>query len=414
MDDMAASITVNGDRLLERLAELATIGATPRGGVSRLAFTDLDKQGRDLFVRWCKGLGLAVRVDEMGNIFARYGKGDLPPVMSGSHLDSQPTGGKYDGAYGVLAALEAVNALIDGGIAPERPIDVVAWSNEEGSRFAPSMIGSGVYAGVFTLDYAYLRENRDEGVTQGAEIARIGYKGSTPCRAQPIHRYFEIHIEQGPVLDDKKLQLGVVEGVFGIEWLELTIAGEQNHAGSTPMEVRRDPMMAAAEIMAGAEPLPSKLAGADGRLTVGCAWVKPNSVNVIPGEVTFTVDMRGKTQDKLDRIVGAFRELAETVCRRRKVRLGVKQLSRIPPVAFDKDCCDTVEEVTREFQLSYQRMHSGPGHDAVFISKIAPTGMIFVPSIRGISHAETEDTKPEDLIAGCNVLANTLLKSANG
>lgn len=411
---MAESVTVNGERLLRRLAELAKIGATPKGGVSRLAFTDLDKEGRDLFVRWCKELGLAVRVDAMGNIFARYGTGDLAPVMSGSHLDSQPTGGKYDGAYGVLAALESVNALIDEGIRPRRPIDVVAWSNEEGSRFAPSMVGSGVYAGVFTLDYAYSRKNRDEGVTQGEEIARIGYKGEMPCRAGPVHRYFELHIEQGPVLDDKRLRVGVVEGVFGIEWLELAIAGEQNHAGSTPMAVRRDPMMAAAEIIASAESLPAKLAGTDGRLTVGCAWVKPNSVNVIPGEVVFTVDMRAKTQDKLDAIVSAFRSLAQKVAKKREVRLDFKQLSKIPPVVFDKGCCDTVEEVTRESQLSYQRMHSGPGHDAVFVSKVAPTGMIFVPSIGGISHAETEETKPEDLIAGCNVLANALLKSANG
>lgn len=411
---MGESITVDGERLLRRLAELAKIGATPKGGVTRLAFTDLDKQGRDLFVRWCKEIGLAVKIDEMGNIFARYGSSEVAPVMSGSHLDSQPTGGKYDGAYGVIAALESINTLIDQGIKPKRPIEVVNWSNEEGSRFAPSMVGSGVYAGVFSLDYAYARENREEGVTQGGEIARIGYRGGVPCKAGPLHRYFELHIEQGPVLEEKKLRVGVVQGVFGIQWLEITIAGSQNHAGSTPMEGRRDPMMAAAEIIAGAESLPTKHAGADGRLTVGCAWLKPNSVNVIPGEARFTVDIRGKTADKLERIVTAFRELAGSVAKRRKVGLEIKELSNIAPVTFEKSCCDTVEEVTREFQLSYQRMHSGPGHDAVFISKIAPTGMIFVPSIGGISHAEIENTAPEDLIAGCNVLANTLLRSANG
>ncbi|MEE9301760.1 MAG: Zn-dependent hydrolase [Alphaproteobacteria bacterium] len=407
---MADLVRINRDRLARRLSEMAKIGATPAGGVTRLAFTDLDKEGRDLFIRWCEARELSVRIDEMGNIFARYGADDQPPVMAGSHLDSQPQGGKYDGAYGVLAAFEAVETLMDAGITPSRPIEAVCWSNEEGSRFPPPMIGSGVFAGLFDRDDAYARESRD-GKKQGDELARIGYRGESACRAGDIHRYFELHIEQGPVLDQKGLRIGIVEGVYGLKWLELTIRGEANHAGATPMEVRRDALAAAAEIITRAERLPADMGG-NFRLTVGYIAASPNSTNVIPGEVVFTVDVRSEGQEGVEALARSVTDIADEIASRRNVELEIQTLSDNAPVTFAPECRDLVEQMAAALELPRQRMHSGPGHDAVYLSHVCPTGMIFVPSIDGISHNEYEETTPDDLAAGADVLANVLRQSA--
>jgi N-carbamoyl-L-amino-acid hydrolase len=407
---MTETLHINCDRLIGRLNELAKIGATPAGGVHRLAYTDEDKAGRDLFVRWCEDAGLAVRVDEMGNIFARHGAADSPPVFAGSHLDSQPKGGRYDGAYGVLGALEAVQSIKEAGHALSHPVEVVAWSNEEGSRFPPSMIGSGVFAGNFTLDYAYGCTSRD-GKTQGEELERIGYKGDVPCKAGPLHRYFELHIEQGPILDAEKLQIGVVEGVYGLYWLELRLKGQANHAGSTPMDIRRDALMSAAEIFLAAEKLPGEL-GEGNRLTVGYIEAIPNSVNVIPGDVIATFDLRSQDPATLDRMRERLSALIEEVATRRGIEHEIVELSANPMVTFAPACRDVVEQAALDLGLSHRRLYSGPGHDAVWVSTVCDTGMIFVPSIGGISHAEIEDTNDDDLAAGATVLASAMWKSA--
>ncbi len=407
---MSDLIRIDRARLESRLAELAKIGATEAGGVHRLAYTDEDKRGRDLFVSWCEQAGLVVRVDEMGNIFARHGDPDGAVVFSGSHLDSQPKGGKYDGAYGVLGALEAVETIKDSGCALARPVEVVAWSNEEGSRFPPAMIGSGVFAGHYTLDYAYSRESRD-GLTQGDEIVRIGYKGDVPCKPGPMHRYFELHIEQGPVLDSLGLKLGIVEGVYGLYWYEVKLSGQANHAGSTPMEMRRDALMAAAEIFHMAERIPAEL-GEGNRLTVGYIEAVPNSVNVIPGDVLCTIDIRSQSPETLDKMGERVKALVAEVTDRRNIDHDISELSANPMVTFAPACRDVVAAAAEDLDLPHQRMYSGPGHDAVWVSTVCDTGMIFVPSIDGISHAEIEDTAPEDLTAGADVLANAMLRSA--
>ena len=407
---MAETLEINRDRLISRLNELAKIGATPAGGVHRLAYTDEDKAGRDLFVHWCEDAGLAVRVDEMGNIFARHGDADGAPVFAGSHLDSQPKGGRYDGAYGVLGALEAVQSIKEAGHTLAHPVEAVAWSNEEGSRFTPSMIGSGVFAGNFTLEYAYGCTSRD-GKTQGGELERIGYKGDVPCKAGALHRYFELHIEQGPILDAEGIQLGVVEGVYGLYWLELRLKGQANHAGSTPMELRRDTLMAAAEIFLAAERLPTEM-GDGNRLTVGYIEAVPNSVNVIPGDLICTFDLRSQDPATLDQIRERLTAMIEEVAARRSLEHEIVELSAIPMVTFAPTCRDVVEQAAQALGLSNQRMYSGPGHDAVWVSTVCDTGMIFVPSIGGISHAEIEDTLDDDLAAGAQVLATAMWKSA--
>lgn len=407
---MANTLEINRGRLIGRLNELAQIGATPAGGVHRLAYTDEDKAGRDLLVRWCEDAGLAVRIDEMGNIFARYGDADSPPVFAGSHLDSQPKGGRYDGAYGVLGALEAVQSIKEAGHALAHPVEVVAWSNEEGSRFPPSMIGSGVFAGNFTLEYAYACTSRD-GKTQGGELERIGYKGNVPCKAGPLHRYFELHIEQGPILDADGIQLGVVEGVYGLYWMELRLKGQANHAGSTPMELRRDTLMAAAEIFLASEKLPAEM-GDGNRLTVGYIEAVPNSVNVIPGDLICTFDLRSQDPATLVRMRERLTAIIEEIAARRLLEHEIVELSAIPKVTFAPACRDVVEQAARDLGLSNRRMYSGPGHDAVWVSTVCDTGMIFVPSIGGISHAEIENTLDDDLAAGAAVLTTAMWKSA--
>ncbi|QKX16641.1 Zn-dependent hydrolase [Microbulbifer sp. YPW1] len=408
----ASQVRINGQRLWDSLMEMAAIGATDKGGCNRQALTDLDKQGRDLFVQWCEDAGCSVTFDEMGNIFAqRPGKNpDLPPVLTGSHLDTQPTGGKFDGVYGVLAGLEVVRSLNDADIETEAPLEVAVWTNEEGARFSPAMIGSGVWAGEFDLDYAYAREDK-EGKTFGEELARIGYKGDTPAKPRPLAAAFEVHIEQGPILEAEEKTIGVLSGVQGMYWYDLTLIGQPCHAGPSPMETRRDPFMGLHRIL---DEL-YKLAAEHGpwaRATFGDIRVEPGSRNTVPEKLVLAVDLRHPDQKILDSMDQRFREIAARVADETGLEHQIRDEWRSPAVAFDQSCVEAVRSAVAELGYSNKEMVSGAGHDSVYISRVAPTSMIFVPCEKGLSHNEAENAEPEDLEAGANVLLHAMLKMA--
>lgn len=404
---------INGERLWNSLMELARIGATERGGVCRLALTEEDRRGRDLFVRWCEEAGCRVRVDAMGNIFARRaGREDtLAPVLSGSHLDSQPTGGKFDGAYGVMAALEAVRTLNDHGIETRRPLEIVSWTNEEGSRFAPAMVGSGVWAGAFDLDYGHSRTDAD-GVRLGQALAAIGYAGVTMDTNERPAAYLEAHIEQGPILEQEGQTIGVVLGVQGMRWFEITVTGQDAHAGPTPMEGRRDALLAAARAIvavnqAGLSQTP------DGRATVGVIRNRSNSTNVIPGEVFFSVDLRHPQVTALDVMEANLREQCEAIAADSGTGFVMRRIWDSPPVAFADPCIDAVRAGAQTGGYRHRDIYSGAGHDAVYVARVAPTGMIFVPCAGGLSHNEQESATPEDLAAGGDVLLRAMFRLAD-
>ena len=407
-----ADIRVNGERLWRSLMDLARIGATEKGGVRRLALTDLDRQGRDLVTGWCRDAGLSVSVDRLGNIFARRpGRNDsLPPVVSGSHIDTQPSGGKFDGNYGVMAALEVVRTLNDLELQTEAPIEVAIWTNEEGTRFTPVMMGSGVFAGVFDLDYVLARTDL-EGKSVGGELTRIGYAGSAPVGGRPFAAYFEAHIEQGPVLEDTGNIIGVVTGALGLRWYDVVMTGQDSHAGPTPMRLRRDALLGAAQIIQEVNRI-ALLYQPDGRGTVGFMQVKPNSRNVVPGEVRFSVDLRHADDAKLDEMEAMLRDCCERISDEFGVGYEIERVSNYPTVRFHSDCVAAVREGTK--RLGYQHMDivSGAGHDACYVARVSPTGMIFVPCEGGISHNEIENAQPDHLEAGCNVLLNAVLERA--
>lgn len=407
-----ASLRVDGARLWESLMALARIGATPKGGVCRLALTDLDRQGRDLVVRWGREAGLAVTVDRIGNVFMRRAGRDpsLPPVVAGSHIDTQPTGGKFDGNYGVLAALEVVRTLDDHGVVTEAPIEVAFWTNEEGSRFVPVMMGSGVFAGAFSLEHAYAQRDT-EGKTVREELERIGYLGTEQPGAHPMGAYFEAHIEQGPVLEDAGVTIGVVHGVLGIRWFDCTVTGMEAHAGPTPMALRRDALQVATRLMQ--EVVASALRhGPDGRGTVGMVHVHPNSRNVIPGEVRFSIDLRNATDALVDRQAAEVKALADRLSGETGMAIRIEQVSAYPAQRFDADCVEAIAQAARRLGLSHMPAVSGAGHDAVYAARLAPTGMIFVPCKDGISHNEVEAATPEHVEAGANVLLQVMLERA--
>ena len=410
---MTTNIRIDGDRLWQSLMELAKIGATEKGGVCRLALTDLDRQARDLFRRWGKEAGCTITVDKMGNIFARRaGKNDsLPPVMTGSHIDTQPTGGKFDGNYGVMAGLEVIRTLNDFNYETTRPIEVVVWTNEEGSRFAPAMVASGVFAGVFDLDYGLSRKDVD-GKSMGEELTRIGYAGEVTCGGRPVSAFFEAHIEQGPILEAEGKTIGVVEGVQGIRWYEITLTGQEAHAGPTPMPRRKDALLGASRMVQtvngiGLSNLPNACA------TVGMLQVSPNSRNVIPGKVFFTVDFRHPDAEVLKRMGDSVRAEFEKIATEIGLGLDFKEIWYSPPVKFADDCVSAVRKAAEDLGFSHRGIISGAGHDAVYLSRVAPTGMIFVPCKDGISHNEIEDAKPQELAAGCDVLLRAVLERAN-
>src|SRR5579863_9959867 len=408
------NLTVNGERLWASLMELAQIGATERGGVCRLAASDLDGAARRLFIRWCEEAGCTVTVDRIGNIFARRAGRNpgLPPVMAGSHLDTQPTGGKFDGAYGVMAGLEVVRSLNDLGYETEAPIEIAAWTNEEGSRFSPAMIGSGVFAGVFDLDYGLGRPDNLSGVSLGAELERIGYSGPAPVGMRPVGAYFEAHIEQGPILEAAGLPVGIVTGAQGQRWYEVTVTGQEAHAGPTPMKRRHDALVGAARMIDAVNNIGHAHAP-HACATVGFVQVSPNSRNTIPGHVFFTVDFRHPQDEVLSAMDRELRAACTAAAATQSLEVAVEEFWYFPPTPFDPDLVGRVREAALAQGYPHQDIVSGAGHDAVYMARIAPSAMIFVPCVGGISHNEIEDAKPEDLTAGCVVLLNALLDSAD-
>ena len=406
------NLRINGQRLWDSLMELAQIGATPKGGVCRLTLTDLDKQGRDLVTRWAREAGMTVTIDKIGNGFMRRpGRNNsLPPIMTGSHIDTQPTGGKFDGNYGVLAGIEVVRTLNDHGIETEAPIEVAFWTNEEGSRFVPVMMGSGVFAKAFTLEHAYAATDT-EGKTVKGELERIGYIGDQEPGDHPIGAYFETHIEQGPVLEDNDKTIGVVSGVLGIRWFDCTVTGMEAHAGPTPMALRKDALLAATRIMqdvvAAAHRHPPH-----GRGTVGMVQVFPNSRNVIPGRVKFSIDLRNSTDELVDAMAAEVKAFADQVAQEHGVQVHIEMVSSYPAQLFQPECVEAVGRAAAKLGYSHMPAVSGAGHDAVYMAKLAPSGMIFIPCKDGISHNEIEDAKPEHIEAGCNVLLHAMLERA--
>ena len=406
------NLRIDGQRLWESLMEMAKIGATEKGGVCRLALTDLDKESRDLFIEWCEAVGCSIKVDKMGNIFARRPGRDneLAPVITGSHLDSQPTGGRFDGVYGVLSGLEVLRTLNDLGYETERPVEVAVWTNEEGSRFAPAMVASGVFGGVFDLEYGLSRPDQD-GKTMGEELERIGYAGSEEVGGRDVHAYFEAHIEQGPILEDQDITIGVVTDAQGQRWYEATLTGVESHAGPTPMPVRKDALLGAARIVdlvnrIGLDNAPVACA------TVGMMNVYPNSRNVIPGQVFMTIDFRHPDDAVLAGMDTALREGVRAIVDGIGLELEIEQIFYYAPIHFDDDCIGAVREGAANCDYSMREMVSGAGHDACYVSKVAPTSMIFIPCVDGISHNEVEDAKPEWATAGCDVLLHAILDKA--
>jgi N-carbamoyl-L-amino-acid hydrolase len=406
------ALRINGRRLWDSLMALAKIGATPKGGVCRLALTELDRQGRDLFVQWAKEAGCTVRVDGIGNIFARRAgaNNDLPPVLTGSHLDTQPTGGKFDGNFGVLAGLEVLRTLADLNIRTEAPVEVAVWTNEEGSRFVPVMMGSGVFAGAFPLADT-LAQTDLKHITVGAALAEIGYAGTTPCGRFPIKGYFEAHIEQGPILEARQHTIGVVTGALGQRWYNVTVLGMEAHAGPTPMELRKDALLAAARLIQSVNEI--ALAHAPhARGTVGWIDCYPNSRNVIPGSVTFSVDLRAATDDELSSMDAQFRAACHNVQATGSVTAQAEQVVYFPPVAFDAEKIQAVRNAAAQLDIPHMDIVSGAGHDAVYVARVAPAAMIFIPCKDGISHNEIEEAAPEHIEAGGNVLLLAMLDQA--
>ncbi|MDD0810839.1 Zn-dependent hydrolase [Curvibacter sp. RS43] len=406
------ALRINGERLWDSLMTLAQIGGTDKGGVCRLALTELDRQGRDLVVGWAREAGMAITVDQIGNVFMRRpGKNNaLPPVMTGSHIDTQPTGGKFDGNYGVLAGLEVVRTLNDHGIETEAPIEVAFWTNEEGSRFVPVMMGSGVFAGAFTLEHAYAATD-SEGKSVLDELTRIGYVGSEVPGQHPIGAYFETHIEQGPVLEDNEKTIGVVNAVLGIRWYDCTVTGMEAHAGPTPMGLRKDALQVATRVMQEVVAIGNQYAP-HGRGTVGMVNVHPNSRNVIPGRVKFSMDLRNSTDALVDQMDADIRAFIEQVADETGLKIEVELVSHYPAQPFHADCVAAVQRAAERLGYSHMPAVSGAGHDAVYMAKLAPTGMIFIPCKDGISHNEIEDAQPEHITAGCNVLLQAMLERA--
>jgi N-carbamoyl-L-amino-acid hydrolase len=404
------ALRINGQRLWQSLAELARIGATPKGGVRRLTLSDLDRQGRDRFVAWAQAAGLAVRVDGIGNIFCRRAgtDADAAPVAMGSHLDTQPSGGKYDGAYGVLAGLEVVRSLNDAGIATRAPLEVVCWTNEEGSRFTPVMMGSGVTAGVFTLEHCLAQRDAD-GVSVGDALGAIGYAGK--AAAPRLGAYFEAHIEQGPVLEAEGKTIGVVQGALGQRWFDVVVTGQDAHAGPTPMESRQDALLAASRLVLEVNRI-ARTHPDYARGTVGFMQVKPNSRNVVPGEVRMSVEFRNATDATLLAMVAEFGECIRAVESERRVRIALEEVVYFPPSAFDAGMVAGVRAAAAALGYAHRDLVSGAGHDAVYVARVAPTAMIFIPCEGGISHNELESATPEDLAAGCNVLLHAVLARA--
>ena len=407
-----SSIRVDGARLWQSLMDLAQIGATPKGGVRRLALSDLDRQGRDLVVGWLRDAGATVEVDGAGNVFAvRRGRDDATAVvLTGSHVDTQPSGGKFDGNYGVLAGLEVLRTLNDAGVVTKKPVGVAIWTNEEGTRFIPTMGGSGAFARVFTLDYLLAQRDID-GISFGEALRGIGYAGSTPVGERAVDAYFEAHIEQGPILEREDRVIGVVTGALGQRWYDCVWTGQDAHAGPTPMEARHDALRGASRMVEEVTAMALRHAP-DGRATVGFMQVKPNSRNVIPGQVTMSIDVRHPDDEALATMDRELRAAAAIIARDLRLKCDIRQVVEFAASHFNVDCVNSVERAAEMLGLSSRKIVSGAAHDAVYLSRVAPTSMIFVPCKDGISHNEIEDARPEHLEAGANVLLHAMLARA--
>ncbi|MBW2494988.1 MAG: M20 family metallo-hydrolase [Deltaproteobacteria bacterium] len=403
------TLEINPARLWDDIHESGKIGATEGGGLCRLALSDEDRRVREWFVAACRAEGCEVRIDELGNLFARRPgrRSDLHPIAIGSHLDSQPTGGKFDGILGVLAGLEVVRTLNEHGVETEHPIEIIDWTNEEGARFAPAMQGSGVFAGV--LEKETVLSCRDQaGRVFGEELERIGFRGDEVCGDHPLDAYFELHIEQGPILESEKKRIGVVGGAQGMRWYDLTLEGCASHAGTTPMKLRRDASVAAAEIIVSLNRLATEIGDA-AMVTTGVIDAYPNSRNVVPSRVFMTVDLRHTQVEVLDRMGQRLREIVSGICSQYKVTEVLDLLWDSPPAKFDAECVDAVRQSATRIGHPLREITSGAGHDAVYVSRVAPTAMIFIPCKDGISHNETESATLEHVGAGASVLLEAVL-----
>ncbi len=408
-----AGLRVDGARLWASLMRMAEIGATPAGGCNRQALTPLDKAGRDLFCDWARELGCEIRIDAIGNIFARRAGRDpaAAPVMTGSHLDTQPTGGKFDGVYGVLAGLEVLRTLEAAGHRTLAPLEVVVWTNEEGARLSPAMLGSGVWAGVFGLEEAWAIRDK-AGCTVREALEGIAYRGETDARSGPVHAAFEVHIEQGPILEAEGLGIGILTGVQGMRWYDLTLRGRPCHAGPTPMEGRRDPFMALGPIQHALYALAARHAPW-ARVTFGDIRVAPGVRNTVPETLVLAVDLRHPDPEVLATMDREFHAIAAAEAARVGLGWEIRLEWDSPAVVFHPRCVDAVAQAVE--RLGYPAMHmvSGAGHDSVYVSRVAPTGMIFVPCGEGISHNEAESANPGELEAGANVLLHAMLQCAD-
>ena len=402
------NLKIDGERLWGELMETAAIGGTPKGGICRLTLSELDRQVRDWFKARAEKLGCTVAIDDMGAMFARRpGQADVPPIAMGSHLDTQPTGGKFDGVLGVLGALEALRTLVEAGYETFAPIEVVNWTNEEGARFSPAMTSSGVFAGAFDRAWAVSRQDRS-GETFGAALEAIGYRGAEPCGAHRLSAFFELHIEQGPILEAEAKDIGIVTGVQGMRWYEANVTGQDAHTGATPMHLRKNALLGAARLVDKID----AIARAHSPLavgTVGSLEVKPNSPNVVPGEVHFTVDFRHPQTAVLDSMERMLFAAVAEVCGTLRLEGTATKIWDQPPVAFDPQCIAAVREAAAQSGFSAREIVSGAGHDAAYVARVAPTAMIFVPCHDGVSHNEAEFTSKEQCAAGAQVLLQAVL-----
>lgn len=412
---MTEDLRIDGARLWASIMEMAEIGATANGGSHRLTLSDEDKIGRDLFAQWCADAGLSMSVDEMGDMFARRPGSDnsQAPVGIGSHLDTQPFGGKFDGVFGVLAGLEVIRTLNDHGITTAAPLEVVNWTNEEGARFAPAMLASGVYGGVYDLDWAQSRVAVDTGATVLEELKRIGYHGEQSARQHDFSAFFECHIEQGPILDSAGISVGVVNTAQGFRWYDISFEGFAQHTGSTPMKGRRNALLGMAKVVQAVDDIAQEHAPLARGTVGGQVEVAPGSRNIIPGRVNFTVDMRHPSADTLLAMDAALRDVCAEVAASIGLDLSLEQISYTAPVAFDERCVAAVKGACERLGLSHQYITSGAGHDACFVANIVPTTMLFAPCKDGISHHESESAEPDDLEAVCNVLLHAVLDVAS-
>lgn len=401
---------INEERLQQRLDAINSIAVTDQKGMMRLALTDADKTARDLLKSWMEEAGMEVRIDDMGTMMG-YLPGSDPsalPIGIGSHMDTQPNGGKFDGLYGVMAGLEALCALKDNNVVTKSPLAIINWTNEEGARFVPPMLASGVVAGNFDAEWVYSIKDKD-GLTYLDELERIGYVGDKANRFTKAKAYLEPHIEQGPILDEEGYEFGIVTGALGITGLDITITGEANHAGTTPMRNRKDALMVAADAMLKIREKVLEY-GDPAVITMGIVSAKPASKNIVPGEAYFSIDMRHDNDDALTKMEQDVRAIIEKVCMENEVSVNIERYWRADPVHFDSDIIDAVENSAGKLNLKARKITSGAGHDAVFINRIIPTGMLFVPSIKGMSHCPEEETKWEDVVTGVQVLVETILQ----